>query len=108
MQLVNLTPHPVTIGQVTIPPEETPARASTQREQIGSFDIEGNSTATPINIVTFGNVENLPEPKQGTFYLVSRIVAEACPDRQDLLMVDETVRDNSGRIVGAKSLSRLP
>ena len=35
-------------------------------------------------------------------------VAEANPDRPDLLMVHDTVRDSDGRIIGCKGFSRLP
>jgi hypothetical protein len=38
---------------------------------------------------------------------VSRQVAEAARDRGDLLVVDETVRDNEGRIIGARALASL-
>lgn len=106
--IVNLTPHPVTIGSVTIDPEDIPARASAKREKIASVKIEGNDNPTSINVVTFGDIEGLPDPKPQIFYLVSRIVAEACPDRKDLLMVDETIRDEKGRIVAASSLSQMP
>lgn len=47
-----------------------------------------------------GNEVGLPQRKDGTFYIVSSITAQAVPDRDDFLMVDGTVRDDSGRIIG--------
>ena len=42
----------------------------------------------------------LPVAPNGTFYIVSRIAALAMPERTDLLMVDGTIRDENGRIIG--------
>lgn len=41
-------------------------------------------------------------------YIVSSIVAMAYPDRRDLLVPTDPVRDGSGRIIGCKSLSINP
>lgn len=38
--------------------------------------------------------------EDGTFYVVSRIAAEAMPERDDLLLVDGTIRGDSGQIIG--------
>ena len=55
----------------------------------------------------FGATSGLPEPKENTRYVVSRIVAEANEDRTDLLMVFGTVRDDQNRIIGCRGFSRL-
>jgi hypothetical protein len=39
-------------------------------------------------------------------FIVSKIVAEANPNRDDLLIVSETVRDGA-TIIGCKGLSKL-
>ena len=42
-----------------------------------------------------------------THYIVSRIVAEIMRNRKDLILANETVRDDKGQIIGCKSFSRL-
>jgi hypothetical protein len=74
MNLVNLTPHVITIygpagdyapaGEIilaSIPPSGTVARVATEREQVGSIDIGGQ--AVPINRTVFGAAEGLPRYK---------------------------------------------
>lgn len=46
------------------------------------------------------DIVNLPEPKPGTFYIVSKKVAQACPERKDLIFHGTVVRDADGHIVG--------
>lgn len=103
--LVNLTPHEITIirdgGNITIPPSGTVARCSVNRRQIGSVD------GIPVNKTVFGDVEGLPEPQPGTYYVVSAIVAQARPDRGDLLITDDAVRDAQGRIIGCRALATV-
>ena len=103
---VNLTPHEVTLvndqGDITlvIEPEGTPARCVVKREI--AFIADGIS----VNKSVFGEVVGLPEPIEGTWYIVSRIVAEAA-QRSDLLVPDETVRNQEGQIVGCKSFATV-
>ena len=42
----------------------------------------------------------------GVFYIVSQLVKNALPDRTDLLVPAEVVRDGNGNIIGCKSLGR--
>lgn len=135
MALVNLTPHTVTliIGESTrdIPPSGTVARCTVQREQIDSIALwadcpdahsdEHNPGSpylcgacggqenldVPITRSVFGAVEGLPDPAPRTHYIVSRVVAEAARDRRDLLVPDDTVRDEQGRIIGCRALARV-
>lgn len=37
-------------------------------------------------------VRNLPEPEEGVYYIVSRLIAESLPDRRDLIFPDDSVR----------------
>jgi hypothetical protein len=106
MKIVNLTPHPINIvgadGTVvrTIPSSGT-ARCSTHRVQVG--DVDG----IPVNSAVFGNVSGLPDPADGTVYVVSAIVAQAVPNRADVLVPDDTVRDGAGQIVGCRAFARI-
>lgn len=111
VQLVNCTPHEITVvgedGEIvlTLPPSGVVARCSTKRERVATFGI--NNHNVPIYWTTFGEVENLPEPQDGTIYVVSRIVAEARRDRDDLIIPDDLVRDDAGRIIGCRGFSTV-
>ena len=54
--------------------------------------------------VVYGE-SNLPDYEEGVYYIVSALVANAYPERKDLLMVNETIRDDDGRIIGCKSFA---
>ena len=54
----------------------------------------------------FGEPEGLPDFKDGVFYVVSQLVKSALPNRKDLLVPAEVVRDEKGQIIGCKSLGR--
>lgn len=111
VKLINLTPHPVHLhvgdgsrepaAIIVLPPIGTAARCSVHREEVGRV---GGVT---IYRSVYGTVENLPEPEDGTYYIVSALVAQACPDRHDLLIPDDTVRDEDGRIIGCRALATV-
>ena len=101
MTLINLTPHPVHLhadGIVrTYLPEPTPARLSEITEPAG-LHIDG----APVVRVAYGAAD-LPPQSAGTTYIVSQMVAAACPDRDDLVYPYDIVRDSAGRIVGCRA-----
>jgi hypothetical protein len=97
-KIINLTPHPIIMDGKTYPSE------GSLRVSVETQKIEG--TSIPLSISKFGQVLDLPEEKRGTLYIVSRMVAEATK-REDFLIVNETIRDDSGRIRGCKSLSSV-
>lgn len=41
-------------------------------------------------------------------YVVSRLVAEAVPERRDLVVPHGLVRDGQGRVVGCAQLAQVP
>lgn len=106
VQLVNLTPHPVTFvtknGEtiLELPGCPNPPRASETREA------QGEVNGVPVNKVAMGQVQDLPEARPGVGYIVSRIVAEAAR-RNDLYIPDQTVRDEQGRIIGCRALAQV-
>jgi len=107
--LMNLTPHEVVLvrgeTRLIIPPSGTVARVASDRRVVATIEVDG--LRVPINEVVFGQVENLPDPAEGVFYVVSALVARALPERQDLLVPDDTLRDERGQIVGARALARV-
>jgi len=109
MKIVNLTPHALNLlvggKDIVIQPSGTIARAATVRKQIGSISVDG--VDVPINKTVFGDISGLPDPAPDTIYVVSMLVAQAVPNRDDVYIVDDIVRDDQGRIVGAKALAHV-
>jgi len=113
MKLINLTPHAINLmpngtdgPTVTIPPSGTVARCATHRVQVDAVTVD--SVAIPVNRTQFGDVDGLPDPAPDTFYIVSALVAQAVKgQRDDVLIVDDAVRDDQGRIIGARALARI-
>lgn len=102
---INLTPHVINVvvpsGTIDIPASGQVARCSqTSKEVCKINDI-------PVTKQEFGAVEGLPAPQEGTYYLVSRLVAAACPERHDLLIPGPLVRNEAGQPVGCQGLSVL-
>jgi hypothetical protein len=97
--LINLTAHTINILDsegneiVAVPPSGTIARCENLSEH--QSDIVVNGKKIPLNVKMFGKTENLPEYKRFTLYIVSFIVQQANPDRRDLIVVDEVVREGS-------------
>lgn len=112
MNIVNLTPHALNLMPagptgtvVTIPPSGLVARCAVDRVQVDTVTVDGISV--PVNQTRFGEVSNLPDPQPDTIFVVSALVAQAVPDRQDVFIVDDAVRDDQGRIIGARALAHV-
>lgn len=104
MQLVNLTPHPIVIrrpngAEIVIPPSGTVARVSSTPGVLITED------PVPIySAPSWGPVEGLPDPADGTVYVVSTLGAARVPHRTDVVSPgtgpqDGAVRDENGKIV---------
>ena len=112
MNIVNLTPHVLNFmpegpdgPTVTIPPSGQVARCAVDRVQVDTVAVDGISV--PVNQTQFGAVTGLPDPQPDTIYIVSAVVAQAVPDRPDVFIVDDAVRDDQGRIIGARALAHV-
>lgn len=104
MELINLTPHTINIvgeGSRDVQPSGVVARCSQTNTQV--FVVDG----IPVRRQVFGQVVDLPEPQSDTWFIVSRLVASACPQRHDLLIPGPLVRDSEGRPIGCDGLSVL-
>ena len=107
-KFINLTPHEIKlVGEnnevkLVVEPSGQVARLSAKTVVIG--DIDG----IPLTTTEFGELEGLPEPEEGTLYIVSQLVAQQVPERQDVVIPNESVRDDKGRIIGCRSLGRVP
>lgn len=60
----------------------------------------------PIMETCFGEVEGLPEEAEDTILIVSRLVLHALPDRNDLVTPCLRVCDETGEVIGYRSLAR--
>lgn len=112
MNIVNLTPHALNLmpegpdgPTVTIPPSGLVARCATSRVQVDTITVDG--IAIPVNRTQFGAVTGLPDPQPDTIFVVSALVAQAVPDRQDVYITDDAVRDDQGRIIGCRALAHV-
>jgi hypothetical protein len=109
MNVINLTPHDVTVwldddplgGKVRFP-------ASGQVARLGTIELGTQSypgVLAPVELVEFHHLENPPPQEDGTWYIVSLPTALAHP-RKDFLVPYREVRDEDGRIVGCRMLAR--
>jgi hypothetical protein len=102
-EMRNLTPHSIKIildeEKVMQFHSEGIARVSEVSETIGIL-ING----IPIVRKKFGGVTDLPPVEEGVGLIVSAMVQSACPNRRDLFVPADFVRDEKGQIVGCKSL----
>jgi hypothetical protein len=104
MTIKNLTPHAIHICDdnhnvyKTIEAEAVPARLKASTVFHDMFGV------IRITKTVFGEPENLPEPTEDCYYIVSQLIKSAFPQRADLLVPAEVVRDIYGNIIGCKSL----
>lgn len=103
MEFINLTPHPVVVGQRTFPPSGTIARC----EEFWEGTSPDRYDDVPIVRGFKYDNPNLPEFKTGTIYIVSLPVAmsKAAAHRIDLVVPIGQLRDESGKIIGATALA---
>lgn len=120
-RLVNLNPHEVVLigdGQhLVLPPSGTVPRlvlGGGTTVTVGALGAGGGTgEETPVTLsLTYGEGlvgldPPLPDPQPGVLYVTSRVVAEHCPQRDDLAWPHELVRDTAGRPVGARGLATV-
>lgn len=100
--LVNLTPHAINVlleGRKIEIPSSGIARCSQTSKPVGEVN------GVPLTTTNFGKVKGLPERTSGTLFIVSRVIMSACPTRIDLLVPNDMVRDEEGKIIGCKSFA---
>lgn len=104
MPVINMTPHAVKLldddGQpmVVYPTSGCTVRLSCRTVYVGKTD-----DGVPLTKTIYGEPLGLPNEVDGVFYIVSQLVKTACPERGDLLVPAQVVREN-GRILGCRSL----
>lgn len=121
IKVVNLTPHPITlysrdgvdiIGE--IPMSDFVARVDTSAtiSYPVTLELEDGSTIDNIPLLYQERdvMTELPAPEEGVYYIVSALVMDTFPGREDLIMVNTTndrlgsIKDERGRVIGTRSL----
>jgi hypothetical protein len=103
----NLTPHDVNIvrgnGSIYTIPKEGPApRLGEKVEDAGSVD------GIPVVKKTMDREGcDLPQADHEVYLIVSLAIAQAFPERRDLLVPDGLVRNEQGAIIGCSRLARI-
>lgn len=104
--IINKTPHPVHIldgdNNVIKTFHKDGELIRLKSETVRHSDIDG----VPTSRTVFGNPEGLQDQVDGVYYIVSQLVKSALPNRSDLLVPAEVVRDADGNIIGCRSLGR--
>ena len=103
-KFVNLIGHDITIsGYGTLSKSEKPCYVET--EQV----IYDKLAGIPITKTEFKRLVNLPEPEEGTYYIVNRISMDYVPfKREDVFCVDtgsSAIRDENGQVIAITQLS---
>ncbi len=101
VKFLNYTPHRIVLNNGDSYPSVGVARVSSTHTEPNEHGI-----AT----VRFGEVENLPAPAEGVYYIVSALVRAALPEREDLVAPatghPDTVRNDRGHIVSVPCFVR--
>lgn len=104
-KIINLTPHELIIYKDDKIVEKIPSSGIVRVKEVNTKT--GEIFGVPVYKKEYTESEGLPEPQANTYYFVSIIVAQANPDRTDLLLSSDLVRDDQGRILGCASFAQL-
>jgi len=105
--LYNTTPHPIDLitpigSTIKIPAAKEPLRLAEARGRV-----EDIAPGISINQVRYSlKGADIPIPQSGVYYIVSAVVASRI-SREDFLIVDETVRDEEGKIIGCRAFAKI-
>lgn len=109
MKFYNATPHAVDLYLddefVAIPPSGVVVRVAIVREEVDFFSFLDKNV--PINVVKTGLTLGLPDYEEDVVVIVSRMVAEAHPERHDLVFPDSIIRDETGKVTGCSAFGSV-
>ena len=101
MEIINLTPHEIRVilgsEKITFPASGQIALVEEKRKPLGFVVAEKE---IPLNRISYGEIEGLPDFTEGTIYLVSRVVLAAAKGRKDLVAPGNMIRKDDGTIAG--------
>ncbi len=98
MQIINTTPHSVSVNSTIIPSSGMLVRVSSVSQDAGEF------AGIPLVRTCYGEVVGLPDEQDGVMYIVSGLVRAALPDRKDLASPAKLIRNDKGEIIGCGAL----
>jgi hypothetical protein len=108
-KVVNLTPHPVEIvtleDSIHLPASSKPARAEMNSTALAPVELSGMTV--PVLHEQVVRVTDLPKPAKDTLFVVSRLVAEAVPHRDDLVVPTQLTRNTDGTVGAARALAKV-
>lgn len=103
MRVVNLTPHEVRVidaqARVIRTWKSAPRPARVETDRVPLREIDG----IPLLSEERTRAANLPDPEEGVWYIVSSVVSSAHPERCDLLVPSDLVRDSKGVVTACRS-----
>ena len=105
-KLINLTPHAVNLYKKdvlveTIEPSGIVPRLKEIEVQID--DLNG----FPLMKKFFGEPEDMPEPQENTIYIVSALLAGQLKHRSDVVIPNDTIRNDKGQIIGCRGFAKI-
>lgn len=109
MRIINLTGHVVEIrpaegGTIRLPASDRPLRLLERPERTGTVDLGG--CVVDRFEVSVELPPDLPDPQDDLLYVVPQIVARSLPGREDLVYPYDLIRNEEGRVTGARALAR--
>lgn len=110
MQLINYTKHWIQIWQddkfmLAIQPQPEPLRCKENYELLEKIEAYGKSVE--IGLLSYSSYVELPLPEKDTLLIVSVLVAQQYPWRQDLVVPYDLVHNQEGSIIGCRKLVRV-
>ncbi len=121
--IINLTPHEINIdlggNRLAFPPSGQIARVSVKNIPEGEIMLD-DVNGIPVSKPVYGVVEGLPTPyvddtdgsrsvQPGVIYIVSMLVAQRCPGRDDIVVPDSgpsAIRGANGQIEAVRGFIR--
>lgn len=110
MEYINLTPHDINIFDEldnVVMVIASSGRPIPRVSEVEKRNVEGVGLPCPVVEIGYGQVTDIPPRRNNVYYIVSRTVAQALPDREDLLFPTDLVRDDTGTIIGCRKLARF-
>ena len=108
INLVNLTPHPIVLNDGrSFAPSGAVARVSEVHHRVTHFTDPQTEASTPVFRSVPSSVTGIPDPVEGTCYIVSAMVLAALrAERDDLVApstgLSSTVRNEAGHIASVE------
>jgi hypothetical protein len=118
-EVINATPHPLPVydtdGEEIVVELPTSGLVITAGERLVTLSdaivfgaripVHGSAYGSPAAIDRRGNPIDVPEPRDGVFYVVALAAALSAPTRTDFLVCGPAVRDEHGRMIGSRGLT---